>query len=122
MCPTIATVGPSPVPFTRAVTEPMTSVGTSATGAHASANANDYDCAGHIQAGTPAPGDDDTQVQYVFACGGPITGYQILQAENNNGLPGTFTEAVHDTGSTGTTATITGGTAARPASAARTSA
>jgi hypothetical protein len=45
--------------------------------AGATANANDYDCGGHIEAGQPAPGDTDTQVQYVFACGGPITGYQI---------------------------------------------
>jgi hypothetical protein len=45
--------------------------------AGASANANDYDCGGHVEAGKPAPGDTDTQVQYVFACGGPITGYQI---------------------------------------------
>lgn len=45
--------------------------------AGASTNANNYDCGGHIEAGKPAPGDTDTQVQYVFACGGPITGYQI---------------------------------------------
>jgi hypothetical protein len=45
--------------------------------AGASTNANNYDCGGHISAGPPAPGDDDQQVQYVFACGGPITGYQI---------------------------------------------
>jgi hypothetical protein len=45
--------------------------------AGASTNANNYDCGGHVEAGKPAPGDTDTQVQYVFACGGPITGYQI---------------------------------------------
>jgi hypothetical protein len=45
--------------------------------AGATSNANDYNCGGHVEAGTPAPGDTDTQVQYVFACGGPITGYQI---------------------------------------------
>jgi hypothetical protein len=45
--------------------------------AGASSNANNYDCGGHIEAGDPAPGDTDTQVKYVFACGGPITGYQI---------------------------------------------
>ena len=39
MWPTNATVGPSPVPLTRAVTVPMTSVATSAKGAQASANA-----------------------------------------------------------------------------------
>ena len=37
MCPTMASGGPLPVPFTRAVTEPMPSVVTSANGAQASA-------------------------------------------------------------------------------------
>jgi hypothetical protein len=54
--------------------------------AGASANANTYDCGGHIQAGPPAPGDDDTQVQYVFACGGPITGYQIQPQIGDTGF------------------------------------
>jgi hypothetical protein len=45
--------------------------------AGAASNANDYNCGGHIEAGDPAPGDTDTQVKYVFACGGPITGFQI---------------------------------------------
>jgi hypothetical protein len=54
--------------------------------AHASANPNDYDCGGHIEAGKPAPGDDDTQVQYVFACGGPITGYQIQPQIGDTGF------------------------------------
>jgi hypothetical protein len=54
--------------------------------AHASANPNTYDCGGHIEAGKPAPGDDDTQVQYVFACGGPITGYQIQPQIGDTGF------------------------------------
>jgi hypothetical protein len=45
--------------------------------AGAASNANNYACGGHIEAGDPAPGDTDTQVKYVFACGGPITGYQV---------------------------------------------
>jgi len=48
-----------------------------APGAGADANLNNLDCRGHLEAGKPVPGDDDTQVLYVFACGGPITGYQI---------------------------------------------
>jgi hypothetical protein len=43
----------------------------------ADVNANDYDCRGHIEAGGPQPGDEDTQVKYKFGCSGPITGYQI---------------------------------------------
>jgi hypothetical protein len=54
--------------------------------AFAGANANNYDCAGHIEAGPPQPGDDDTQVQYVFACGGPITGYQIQPQIGDTGF------------------------------------
>ena len=52
----------------------------------AGANANNYDCGGHIEAGPPQPGDDDTQVQYVFACGGPITGYQIQPQIGHTGF------------------------------------
>jgi hypothetical protein len=54
--------------------------------AGASANPNNYDCGGHIEAGPPAPGDDDTQVQYAFACGGPITGYQIQPQIGDTGF------------------------------------
>jgi hypothetical protein len=54
--------------------------------AFAGANANNYDCGGHIEAGPPQPGDDDTQVQYVFACGGPITGYQIQPQIGDTGF------------------------------------
>jgi hypothetical protein len=63
--------------FALAITAPM---------AGASANPNTYDCGGHIEAGQPAPGDDDTQVQYVFACGGPITGYQIQPQIGHTGF------------------------------------
>ncbi|MCW2983108.1 MAG: hypothetical protein JWR63_678 [Conexibacter sp.] len=54
--------------------------------AGASANPNNYDCGGHVEAGKPAPGDDDQQVQYVFACGGPITGYQIQPQIGDSGF------------------------------------
>jgi hypothetical protein len=54
--------------------------------AGASANPNNYDCGGHIEAGQPQPGDDSTQVQYVFACGGPITGYQIQPQISDTGF------------------------------------
>jgi hypothetical protein len=54
--------------------------------AGASANPNNYDCGGHIEAGKPQPGDDDTQVQYVFACGGPITGFQIQPQIGDTGF------------------------------------
>lgn len=41
-------------------------------------NANNTDCRGHVQKGAASPDDPDaTQVKYVFACSGPITGYQI---------------------------------------------
>jgi hypothetical protein len=54
--------------------------------AGAEANPNNYDCAGHIEAGKPAPGDDDVQVLYVFGCGGPITGYQIQPQIGDTGF------------------------------------
>ena len=54
--------------------------------AGASANPNNYDCGGHIEAGKPQPGDDSTQVQYVFACGGPITGFQIQPQIGDTGF------------------------------------
>ena len=41
-------------------------------------NANNTDCRGHVEKGEPSPDDPRaTQVKYVFACSGPITGYQI---------------------------------------------
>jgi hypothetical protein len=46
--------------------------------ASADQNANNTDCRGHIEKGEPSPDDPTaTQVKYVFACSGPITGYQI---------------------------------------------
>lgn len=41
------------------------------------ANPNNYECAGHIEKGTPEPGNPNQEVQYVFVCNGPILGYQI---------------------------------------------
>ena len=38
---------------------------------------NDYSCRGGIKAGTAEPGSSETQVQYLFTCSGPITGYQL---------------------------------------------
>jgi len=38
---------------------------------------NNYSCFGHIQKGAAEPGVTGTQVQYQFACDGPITGYSI---------------------------------------------
>jgi hypothetical protein len=41
-------------------------------------NPNNTDCRGHVTKGEPSPDDPAaTQVKYVFACSGPITGYQI---------------------------------------------
>jgi hypothetical protein len=41
-------------------------------------NPNNTDCRGHVEKGEPSPDDPTaTQVKYVFACSGPITGYQI---------------------------------------------
>ena len=46
--------------------------------ASADNNANNTDCRGHVEKGEASPDDPTaTQVKYVFACSGPITGYQI---------------------------------------------
>ena len=46
--------------------------------ASADQNANNTDCRGHVDKGEAQPDDPTaTQVKYVFACSGPITGYQI---------------------------------------------
>lgn len=62
-------------------TAPVSSGATSATGATGSTTAtddpNNYTCVGHIQAGAAEPGVRGTQVEYQFACDGPITGYAI---------------------------------------------
>jgi hypothetical protein len=57
-----------------------------ATRAHAGSNPNNLDCQGHVEAGDPAPGDDDQQVKYVFACSGPITGYQLQPQIGDTGF------------------------------------
>jgi hypothetical protein len=40
-------------------------------------NPNNYQCFGHIVAGTAEPGITEQQVQYTISCNGPITGYQL---------------------------------------------
>lgn len=46
--------------------------------APAGVNLNNIQCWGHVSRGTKTADDPDaTQVKYVFACNGPITGYQI---------------------------------------------
>jgi hypothetical protein len=40
-------------------------------------NPNNYQCAGHILAGTPEEGSSEAQVRYTIACSGPISGYAI---------------------------------------------
>jgi hypothetical protein len=44
---------------------------------NAADNPNNYECHGQIQAGTAELGSEEQQVQYKFACDGPITGYQL---------------------------------------------
>jgi hypothetical protein len=51
---------------------------TGATGATAvSDDPNNYSCFGHIQKGAAEAGVTGTQIEYQFACDGPITGYSI---------------------------------------------
>jgi hypothetical protein len=46
--------------------------------ASADQNANNTDCRGHVEKGEAQSDDPQAvQVRYVFACSGPITGYQI---------------------------------------------
>lgn len=54
--------------------------------ARAESNPNNYDCQGHIEKGTPAPGEEDTTVRYRFACNGPITGYQLQTNLSDTGF------------------------------------
>ena len=65
-------------------------------------NPDDYNCWGHTQKGHPLPGDTDPQVQYVFACDGPITGYQI-QADQAIGSFDTAPVALDGAGNAVTT-------------------
>jgi hypothetical protein len=55
----------------------LTLLGVGAPSSRAGSNPDNYDCRGHVEAGAPAPGDEDPQVKYLFGCSGPITGYQI---------------------------------------------
>jgi hypothetical protein len=53
-------------------------LGRGTTPASADNNPSNILCKGHISKGDPSPDDPSvTQVQYVFACSQPITGYQI---------------------------------------------
>jgi hypothetical protein len=55
-----------------------TSGARSATGAtQVSDDPNNYSCFGHIEKGAAEPGVTGAQVEYQFACDGPITGYSI---------------------------------------------
>ncbi len=59
-------------------TQPVTTGGTGASGTTgATADPNDYTCAGQLRKGAAESGTPGTQVQYRFSCNGPITGYQI---------------------------------------------
>lgn len=51
-------------------------------------NPNNYECHGHVQVGTPEPGNEEAQVQYQFACDGPITGYQLESQVEVTGVAG----------------------------------
>jgi hypothetical protein len=42
-----------------------------------SGDPNDYSCRGGVQPGPPEVGSSEPQVQYIFTCSGPITGYQL---------------------------------------------
>lgn len=53
------------------------SLGFAATGHAEEVDANAYNCAGHIGAGTPEPASEGKPVRYLFACDGPILGYQL---------------------------------------------
>lgn len=70
--------------------------------AQAVSNPDDYNCWGHTQKGQPLPGDSDAQVSYVFACDGPITGYQI-QSNQAIGSFDTATVALDGDGNAVTT-------------------
>jgi hypothetical protein len=54
---------------------PVATAGADEPGAEGSPNS--YECHGHISAGTPELGSTEQQVQYVFFCNGPITGYSL---------------------------------------------
>jgi hypothetical protein len=63
---------------TVAVTLAAVLVLTQTTPAPADQNPNNVDCRGHVEKGEPSPDDPtSTQIKYVFACSGPLTGYQV---------------------------------------------
>jgi hypothetical protein len=49
-------------------------------------NPNAYGCFGHLSAGQPELGSDEQQVQYLFSCNGPITGYQLQSQVTVTGI------------------------------------
>jgi hypothetical protein len=51
-------------------------------------NPNTYSCGGQIAAGPPEVGSEERQVQYVFRCNGPITGYQLQSQIPVTGVQG----------------------------------
>ena len=57
-----------------------------ATEAPAAANPNIYDCRGGIEKGEVDAETGETQVKYIFACNGPITGYQIQPSVEATGI------------------------------------
>jgi hypothetical protein len=81
-------------------------LGAGAPSSRAASNPDNYDCRGHVEAGKPAPGDEDPQVKYVFGCSGPITGYQI-QADQPIGSFDTAPIAIDGTGAAVTTDSFT---------------
>lgn len=59
---------------------------TGADRAPAAANPNNYDCRGGIEKGEVDAELGETEVKYIFACNGPITGYQIQTDVQATGL------------------------------------
>lgn len=52
----------------------------------AASNPNNYDCRGGIEKGEVDEELGETEVKYIFACNGPITGYQIQPQIQATGL------------------------------------
>ncbi len=75
----VSVLGPSLVQASsRAHVATGASGATGATGASIpSDDPNNYSCFGHIEKGAAESGVTGTQVEYQFACDGPITGYSI---------------------------------------------
>ena len=66
----VRAAGPAHAPTARASA-------TGATGPAVSDDPSNYTCVGHVQRGAAESGVPGTQVEYQFACDGPITGYSI---------------------------------------------